>query len=123
MSPRTKILAAAALVALLAACSQAAGVSAATAARALLGLVAIAGLTLWTVRSRRNAGRPALGPRLQVSARAGLSQRCGVALVEADERRYLVAYGDGFAQVLDGLPATPRAGRRGRRSTSRGVRS
>jgi hypothetical protein len=123
LTPRTKVLASAALVALLAACSQAAGISAASAARAALAVAALAALVLWAVHSRRSAARPELRPRLQVSARAGLSQRCGVALVEADGRRYLVAYGDGFAQVLDALTAAPRAGRRGGRPGSRGGRS
>ncbi len=39
-------------------------------------------------------------PRLRVLSRTGLSQRCGLALVEADGRTVLVAFGDGFAQLL-----------------------
>ena len=49
-----------------------------------------------------------------MAARAGLSARCGAALVDADGRRYLVTYGDGFANVLQ-VPAPEAAVQRARR--------
>ncbi|HVE84732.1 MAG TPA: flagellar biosynthetic protein FliO [Myxococcales bacterium] len=108
MSPsiKVKLLAASLLVLLLAALAQRTGAGAAAVARAALGLAAAGGLALWMVRARRGGatGRFQLPPRLSVAARAGLSARCGVALVEADGRRFLVAYGDGFAQLLNALP-------------------
>jgi flagellar protein FliO/FliZ len=118
-SIKTKLLAASLLVLLLAAFAQQSGASAAGVARVALGLAALAGLITWWVRARgrAGAGRPfQLPPRLSVAARTGLSPRCGVALVEADGGRYLVAYGDGFAQLLNALPSRPPAqGRAGRR--------
>ncbi|HYV43654.1 MAG TPA: hypothetical protein VFA20_02290 [Myxococcaceae bacterium] len=118
---KLKLLAAALLVLLLAAFAQQSGASAAMVARIALGLAALAGLTAWWIRARGGAGRSfQLPARLSVAARTGLSPRCGVALVEADGRRFLVAYGDGFAQLLNALPAGPpvhaRAGRRPRPS-------
>jgi len=105
---KMKLLAAALLVLLLAAFTQQSGASAAVVARAALGLAALAGLAVWWIRTRHKTDRPfQLPPRLSVAARTGLSPRCGVALVEADGSRFLVAYGDGFAQLLNALPARP----------------
>lgn len=122
---KMKLLAASLLVLLLAACAQQAGVSAALVARAALGVAALAGLAAWMIRARMRpgGGRPfQLPPRLTVAARTGLSPRCGVALVEADGRRYLVAYGDGFAQLLNALPSRlPAQARAGRRPSTRRV--
>jgi hypothetical protein len=68
-------------------------------ARTLAGTFAAALLAWWWWRARAGAAGPRLQlpPRLQVHARTGLSPRCGLALVEADGRTFLVAYGDGFA--------------------------
>ena len=41
---------------------------------------------------------------LRVLARASLSPKNGVAILEADGRRYLVAFGDGYTSVLSGDP-------------------
>lgn len=124
MSPsiKLKLLAASLLVLLLAAGAQLSGVSAALLARVVLGLVACAGVAVWLVRARRAAGegRFQLPPRLGIAARTSLSARCGLALVEADGRRYLVAYGDGFAQLLNALPPrAPAQARSGRRPSPR----
>ncbi|HEY8207913.1 MAG TPA: hypothetical protein VIG99_10565 [Myxococcaceae bacterium] len=134
MSPtvKMKLLAASLLVLLLAAFAQQTGASAALVARVALGVAAAGGLGVWMLRARgrSGSGRPfQLPPRLSVAARTGLSPRCGVALVEADGGRYLVAYGDGFAQLLSGLPSRPpvqaRSGRRPpvRRVSRKGGRS
>jgi len=120
-SVKVKLLAASLLVLLLAAFSQRSGASAAVVARVVLGVAALGGLALWMVRARQSGARMGAGPfqlppRLSIAARAGLSARTGLALVDADGRRYLVAYGDGFAQLLNALPSRPpaqaRAGRR-----------
>jgi flagellar protein FliO/FliZ len=124
-SIKVKLLAASLLVLLLAAFSHRSGASAAVIARVVLGLAAVGGLVLWWIRARRSGARASgagafqLPPRLRIAARAGLSARTGLALVDADGRRYLVAYGDGFAQLLNAMPALParppaqaRAGRR-----------
>jgi len=129
---KVKLLAASLLVLLLAAFSRRYGMSAAFAARAVLGAAAVGGLLLWLVRARRS-GAPAdrerpfqLPPRLSIAARAGLSARAGLALVDADGRRYLVAYGDGFAQLLSAVPPRPpvqaRAGRHQPRRVRKGGR-
>jgi hypothetical protein len=44
---------------------------------------------------------------LRVVSRAGLSQRCGIALVEADGHSFLVAFGDSFAEIQK-APASKR---------------
>ena len=109
-SLKVKLIAAAFLILLLAAFAQQSGTSAALMARIALAVAALAGLTAWWIRARGGAGRPfQLPPLLSVAARTGLSPRCGVALVEADGRRFLVAYGDGFAQLLNALPPRPPA--------------
>ena len=116
-----KLLAASLLLLLLAAFAQRSGVSAALLSRLVLGLLACAGLAAWLVKARRAGGHLAsrpfqLPPRLGIAARVSLSARCGLALVEADGRRYLVAHGDGFAHLLNALPprapVQARAGRR-----------
>lgn len=49
-------------------------------------------------------------PALRVVARAGLTQRAGLALVEVEGRRLLVGYGDGAPRVLAGADlAAPEA--------------
>ncbi|MBN1206784.1 MAG: MFS transporter [Myxococcaceae bacterium] len=101
LSPRHRLLLASGLILGLAVLAPLGDLSAAGVARWLLGAVALAGIGWWLWR-RRAAG-PRLNPpeRLKVVSRAGLSQRCGIALVEADGRGFLVAFGDSFAEVRE----------------------
>ncbi|WP_375767102.1 flagellar biosynthetic protein FliO [Archangium gephyra] len=99
MSPRNKLLLALGLVLGLSALAPLGGVSAAVLARGLLGAAALAGLGWWLVRRRRSDVRFALTERMRVVSRTGLSQRCGLALVEVEGSQYLVAFGDSFAEI------------------------
>ena len=81
--------------------------SAASVARLLLGLAAIAGLGWWYFRGPRRE-KFSLPPRLNVIQRVGLSQRTGLALVEVDGRALLVVHGEGFARVQRLSRATSR---------------
>lgn len=98
-SPRNKLLLALGLVLALAALAPLGGMSAASVARGLLGAAALVGLGWWLVRRGRADVRFALTERMRVVSRTGLSQRCGLALVEVDGSRYLVAFGDSFAEI------------------------
>lgn len=124
-SPRNKLFAAAFAVLVLALLAPTQGVSPSVVARVLVGVLGAAGLGWWFLRHRRGGGALLPAPRLQVLARTGLSQRCGMALVEADGRNYLVVFGDGFAELQEAKLAFPvRQGRRPRpprRSASRPV--
>lgn len=125
VSPRSRLLLAGALVLGLASLGPLGGLSMAAAARWLLGAAALGGLGWWL--HRRGTEGPGLtaAERLHVVSRAGLSPRCGLALVEVDGRSFLVAFGDAFAEIHEtrvrepGLgPALaqarrPRPGRRG----------
>ncbi|MFY0529476.1 flagellar biosynthetic protein FliO [Archangium gephyra] len=99
MSPRNKLLLALGLVLGLSALAQLGGVSAAVLARGLLGAAALGGLGWWLVRRGRADVRFALTERMRVVSRTGLSPRCGLALVEVEGSRYLVAFGDSFAEI------------------------
>lgn len=100
-SPQTKLILALALLAGLGLCASSSGFSLVTASRWILGLSSLAGLAFWMHRQKpRTPGFDAL-PRLTVLARTGLSPKCSLALVEADGRTLLVAFGDGFAQFAD----------------------
>ena len=99
LSARQRLLLASGLILGLAALAPLGGLSAAGAARWLLGAVALAGLGWWLWRRGGVRPRFALPDRLKVVSRAGLSQRCGIALVEADGRSFLVAFGDAFAEI------------------------
>jgi flagellar biogenesis protein FliO len=69
--------------------------------RLLVGLAALAGAAFWAVR-RLGAGGLALRraePALRIVERTGLGPRNGLAVIEADGHRLLVAYGEGFTQV------------------------
>lgn len=99
MSPRSKMLLALGLVLGLAALAPLGGMSAASVARGLLGVAVLAGLGWWLVRRGRADVRFALTERMRVVSRTGLSQRCGLALVEVEGSRYLVAFGDSFAEI------------------------
>jgi flagellar protein FliO/FliZ len=110
-APRTKLLAATGLLVLLALAAPRGGVSAAALARTLLGLAALAAVAWWMSRARAHGPAFRIEEPLQVLSRRGLSPRCAVALVEAEGRRFLVTYGEGFAQVQ------PMKGRRRARSS------
>ena len=100
-SPRNKLLLASAAILLLALVAPMKEISAASIARLLLAAVCVAGIAWWFLRRRSFADELAPAPRLRVLSRAGLSQRCGMALVEADGRNYLVVFGDGFAELKE----------------------
>ncbi|WP_257460732.1 flagellar biosynthetic protein FliO [Archangium lipolyticum] len=98
-SPRTKMLLAAGLLLGLAALAPLGGMSATSVARGLLGAMALVGLGWWLMRRGRTESRFELSEPMRVVSRTGLSQRCGLALVEVEGCRYLVAYGDSFAEI------------------------
>jgi len=113
LSPRQRLLLASGLILGLAALAPLGGLSAADAARWLLGAVALSGLGWWLWRRGGAGPRFVLPERLKVVSRAGLSQRCGLALVEADGRSFLVAFGDAFAEIHEApvsqrVPGQPR---------------
>lgn len=74
------------------------GASGVQIARALLGLAAVAGIGWWLLHARRTAPFQ-LAPRLSLVQRVGLSQRTGLAMVEADGQCLLIVHGDGFARI------------------------
>jgi flagellar protein FliO/FliZ len=115
-TPRGKLLTALGLLLLLVLGATGREPSATGWARGLLGLSAVGVLGLWAWRGSRGGTSSGfrLPEPLQVHARAGLSPRCGVALVEADGARFLVAYGEGFATIQRTTP--PRIPRRHRRT-------
>jgi hypothetical protein len=98
-SPRTRLLLAGGLVLGLAALAPLGGVPATSVARGLLGAMALAGLGVWLMRRGQAESRFVLAERMRVVSRTGLSPRCGLALVEVDGSRYLVAFGDSFAEI------------------------
>ncbi|WP_257979293.1 flagellar biosynthetic protein FliO [Corallococcus exiguus] len=100
-SPRGRLLFASALLVGLATLAPLGGLSLVGTSRLLIGAMALAGLGWVLLRKGGMAGSAdAAAPEpLRVVSRTGLSQRCGLALVEADGRRYLVAYGDTFAEI------------------------
>jgi hypothetical protein len=111
-SPRNKALAASALLLLLSVAGFTRGLDTATMARWVLAAMALLGLVLWAaMKSRAPVGRFSLPPRLELVARVGLSQRSGVALLEADGRTYLVVHGDGYAEVREAPSAAAAQGR------------
>jgi flagellar protein FliO/FliZ len=118
LSPRRRLLLAGGLILGLAALAPLGGLSAAGAARWLLGAVALAGLAWWLWRRGGASPRFVLPERLKVVSRAGLSQRCGLALVEADGRSFLVAFGDSFAEIHES-PAPKRVPGQARRLSAR----
>lgn len=99
VSPRTRMLLAVGLILGLATLAPLGGASASSVARGLLGAAALAGLGVWLVRRGRAESRFNPTERMRVVSRTGLSQRCGLALVEVEGSRYLVAYGDSFAEI------------------------
>ncbi len=99
LSPRHRLLIASGMLLGLAALAPLGGLSASGAARWILGAVVVAGLGAWLWRRGVASPRFSLPERLRVISRAGLSPRCGLALVEADGRSFLVAFGDSFAEI------------------------
>lgn len=100
-SPRGRLLFAAALLVGLATLAPLGGLSLVGTSRLLVGALALAGLGWALIRkgSAREDKGPSRPEPLSVVTRTGLSQRCGLALVEVEGRRYLVAYGDTFAEI------------------------
>jgi hypothetical protein len=98
-SPRTRLLLAGGLVLGLATLAPLGGMSATAVARGLLGAMALVGLGWWFLLRSHTESRFALSERMRVVSRTGLSQRCGLALVEVEGSRYLVAFGDSFAEI------------------------
>lgn len=100
-SPRGRLLLASALLVGLATLAPLGGLSLVGTSRLLVGSMALAGLGWVLLRKGGMAGSAdaAAPDPLSIVSRTGLSQRCGLALVEADGRRYLVAYGDTFAEI------------------------
>ncbi|MCY1042444.1 flagellar biosynthetic protein FliO [Corallococcus sp. bb12-1] len=100
-SLRGRLLFAAALLVGLATLAPLGGLSLVGTSRLLVGALVLAGLGWGLVRKGREAGDKG-APRpepLSIVTRTGLSQRCGLALVEVEGHRYLVAYGDTFAEI------------------------
>ncbi|MFY2564441.1 flagellar biosynthetic protein FliO [Corallococcus terminator] len=104
LSPRARLQVAMLLVLGLALLGPLGGVSVVSTARWLLVLGALSGLGWWWFRRGATGTRVASVERMQVISRAGLSPRCGLALVEVEGRGFLVAFGDAFAEV-HALPA------------------
>ncbi|WNG34653.1 flagellar biosynthetic protein FliO [Archangium minus] len=99
VSPRARMLLALTLILGLAMLAPLGGASATSVARGLLGAVALGGLGWWLMRRGQAESRFSLTERMRVVSRTGLSPRCGLALVEVDGTRYLVAFGDSFAEI------------------------
>lgn len=79
--------------------------SSAPAIKMVGALVAICGLAYVALKllAKRGLTGPAQSP-LKVVARTSLSTKNGVAILEADGRRYVVAFGDGYTTVISGEP-------------------
>lgn len=98
LAPRNKLLLAVGLVLGLAVLASMREFSLTALARVVLGGGVLVGLGWW-VRRGRGGSRFERTARLEVVSRAGLSPRCGLALVEVDGSSYLVAFGDSFAEI------------------------
>lgn len=124
-SPKNKLYLALALLAVLGLVASSRGLDMVTGARFIVAGLCLAGLGFWMVRQRGKAGGYQPLPRLNVLARTGLSPKCSLALVEADGRTLLVAFGDGFAQFADAPAAVTQKSPRkmGRRVAPRSRRS
>jgi flagellar biogenesis protein FliO len=104
LTPRQKLVGASVLALTVPLAATMQGASAASIARILLGVAALAGLAFWFIRARGGLGFLAgskfkSAPRLNVVQRVGLSPRTGLALIEVDGKPYLVVHGDGFARI------------------------
>jgi flagellar protein FliO/FliZ len=120
LSPRARLLLALGLLLGLAGWAQGSGVSVTAWARAMCGALALALLGGWWMRREREGSRFPLAEPLRVVSRAGLSPRCGLALVEAEGSRYVVVFGDSFAEIHPARVPT-RVGFRPRRRAERPV--
>jgi flagellar protein FliO/FliZ len=98
-SARVRIVLALGLLLGLAVVAQARQASWPSMARGVLGGLALMGGAGWWLRQERRGARFQVEQPLRVVSRMGLSPRCGVALVEVEGSRYLVAYGDSFAEI------------------------
>lgn len=72
-------------------------------ARALLSGVTLLLLAVGAVRLRAQKA-PEFRRRLTVEARAALSPKCQVALIEADGACFLIVHGEGFAEIRASVP-------------------
>lgn len=70
----------------------------------LAALAAASALAYFALQALAARPRATSEPALRVVCRAPLSARNQLAIVEADGRRYLLAYGDAFVQLLDADP-------------------
>ena len=102
---KQKFLAAAVLLAMLPLLALLQSGSGVLAARLASGLLVLAALGWWGLKGKRRAFE--LPPRLSIIGRVGLSARSGLALVEVDGVTFLVAHGEGYAQLTRTAP-TPR---------------
>jgi flagellar protein FliO/FliZ len=98
-SARARVALALGLLLGLAVVAQARQASLPSMARGVLGGLALMGGAGWWLRRERRGARFRVEEPLRVVSRMGLSPRCGVALVEVEGSRYLVAYGDSFAEI------------------------
>lgn len=69
------------------------------AARGVLAAGALVAVGLWLRRAGGRPREPDFSGALQVIGRAGLSPRCGVALIAVEGSRFLVTFGDTFVDV------------------------
>lgn len=120
LNPRSKLFLLSGLLVVLIVAGSMKGADTVSLARLLLGGGALAGLAIWLKQQKRTP-KTFEAPRLQVSAKASLSPRCSVALVRADGRSYLVAFGDGFAQIHASTELPAKARRSGGRSKARKI--
>ncbi|SET45081.1 Flagellar biosynthesis protein, FliO [Myxococcus fulvus] len=98
-SPRARVQVATLLVLALALLGPMGGMSMVSVARGVLLVGALGGLGWWWWRRGARGTSAASLERLKVVSRAGLSPRCGLALVEVEGRDFLVTFGDAFAHV------------------------
>jgi hypothetical protein len=68
--------------------------------KVLLGVAALGSAVVIGVRRPVHSRGSAMNV-MRVTSRSGLGARTGVAVIEFEGRRLLVAFGDGFTQVLD----------------------
>jgi hypothetical protein len=73
------------------------------AVRTAAAVALFGGLAFFALRALAARTAPAENAVLRVAGRASLSPRTHVALVEVDNRRLVVAYGDGFATLLSAI--------------------
>ena len=78
-----------------------------TAARMLAALVAASTLAFFALKLLANRTQQASAAQpLKVIAKTALSPKTQVAVIEADGQRLVIAFGDGFAQLLSNKPQT-----------------